>query len=114
MDDYDWVRSLGWSIHSVILILSNRSASAGAVASFCTNPLDLIKLRLQIQRGKIRTLSSQQHYTGVLDGLQKTIRTEGSRALFKGAGARMAFHAPSTAITIALYERCKSMAKEVL
>ena len=34
-------------------------------------------------------------------------RHEGVRGLWRGAGARMAFHAPMTAISITLFEECK-------
>lgn len=34
-------------------------------------------------------------------------RNEGAMALFKGASARIAFHAPSTAITMSLFESCR-------
>ena len=42
-------------------------------------------------------------------GLFKHIyRSEGVAGLFRGAGARILFHAPSTAITMALFETCQS------
>ena len=89
------------------------SATAGALASFFTNPLDLVKLRLQIQRRDAAiNKNAVASYTGVADGFKKTIVNEGLGGLFKGAGARMAFHAPSTALTIALFERCKSIVSE--
>uniref|UniRef100_M4BDY7 Uncharacterized protein n=1 Tax=Hyaloperonospora arabidopsidis (strain Emoy2) TaxID=559515 RepID=M4BDY7_HYAAE len=79
---------------------------AGATASFLTNPLDLIKLRLQVQRA-YTTDAAPAAYRGIVDGLTQVIRTEGVPALYKGAGARIAFHAPSTAITMSLFESCR-------
>ncbi|DAZ99506.1 TPA: hypothetical protein N0F65_005378 [Lagenidium giganteum] len=90
------------------------AATAGAAASFLTNPLDLIKLRLQVQRAGAADTTSAAMYTGVVDGLTKVIRTEGVLALFKGAGARVAFHAPSTAITMSLFESCRQFYAELL
>lgn len=89
-------------------MLLTSSAIAGAGASLLTNPLDLVKLRLQIQRRTCERHTPSTSYTGVWDGLGQTVRSEGIPGLFKGAGARMAFHAPSTALTIALFERYSS------
>ena len=41
---------------------------------------------------------------GMLHGLQQIIKVEGAPALFKGVGARMAFHGPATAVSMACYE----------
>lgn len=82
------------------------SASAGALASVLTNPLDLVKLRLQIQRYKGASYTGVA-YRGVFHALTSVATTSGFRGLWRGAGARVAFHVPNTAITFAVYERCK-------
>jgi len=89
-------------------------AVAGAGASFCTNPLDMVKLRLQVQRHQESpdVKRGSQHlqgerYNNSIDGLRKLFRGEGFRGLFRGAGARMAFHAPATAVNMALFEKFK-------
>jgi len=96
------------------------SAAAGAVASLTTNPLDLIKLRIQVQRG----LLSRQVVTGsdntmlgyrTLSSSFTTIyRSEGYRGFFRGSFARILFHIPNVAITMSTYEVCKSYARSVL
>lgn len=112
-------------------------AVAGTFSSFITNPLDLVKLRIQIQRRQkyqmahmlqanspslsttnINTINNNIHshflenpfnfrYKNTLDGLIQVIKNEGFPALFRGATARMAFVAPSTAITISLVDILK-------
>jgi hypothetical protein len=93
------------------------SAAAGAGASVLTNPLDLVKLRLQVQRASVgasATPSLDFGYTGLVQGLGKMLREEGGRAMFRGALTRVAFHAPTTAITMALFETCKSSVQGLL
>ena len=81
------------------------ATASGAVASFITNPLDLIKLRLQVQRGSAQ--SSQFMYTGFFHALSTIRRQEGAAALFRGVGARILFFAPSSAITMSIFEMAK-------
>lgn len=73
------------------------SASAGALASFLTSPLDLAKLRLQVQRapgssGPIALTA----YRGVTDCLLQAYHRGGLRGLFRGAGARVLHFVPAT------------------
>ncbi|KAG5183809.1 mitochondrial carrier domain-containing protein [Tribonema minus] len=97
------------------------SAAAAAGASFLTNPLDMCKLRLQVQRGNLAACaactapspasssSSAQTFLGFFDCLQRTYAQQGARGLFKGAGARVAFHTPAAAVTMMCYEQCKAL-----
>lgn len=79
------------------------SALAGSVASFITSPLDMAKLRLQVQRGGMSTTN----YRNIGHGLREIFNEGGVALLWRGATARMAFHAPSTAISMTTFEMCK-------
>ena len=46
--------------------------------------------------------------------LKKVYRDDGIRGLYRGAGARVLFHTPSTAITMAVFEECKKRWTQVL
>jgi hypothetical protein len=81
-------------------------AAAGAAASVLTNPMDIAKLRLQVQRGG-RGHGFAFGYRNMFDGMRQIWLAEGARGLFKGVGARVLFHSPATALTIALYEQLK-------
>jgi len=92
------------------------SVGAGAAASWLTSPLDMAKLRIQIQRGGGRTsntvskgaAASNLIYRGMIDCLLQTHRAEGVRGLFRGAVARVIHCVPSMAITMTCYETCCS------
>lgn len=91
------------------------SAGAGALASWLTSPLDMAKLRLQVQRGRAATAAGDStpsnqsvQYRGMMDCLQSAYREDGVRALFRGAGARVLHFAPATTITMTCYEKCRS------
>lgn len=81
-------------------------ALAGAFASFLTTPLDMAKLRLQVQRSGS---GFHFHYANILHGMRDIWHTEGARGLFKGVGARMLFQAPLTAITMSTFESVKNL-----
>lgn len=81
------------------------SCSAGTLASWLTSPLDMAKLRLQIQRGKLaNTEPGQVAYRGVADCLKSAYRDGGWSGLFRGAGARVLHFAPAMTITMTSYD----------
>lgn len=97
----------GWQLATACL--------AGGGASLLTNPLDLTKLRLQVQRASGGAGDAVPfQYRNMWHGLQLIVAEEGWRALLRGAGARIAYHAPATAITMTLFERCKGVASHLL
>jgi len=81
------------------------SAAAGGLSGLLTNPFDVVKLRLQLQRG---TPSDNTHYQGFFDGFRQILKQEGIRGLLKGCTARVVFFAPSLAISMAVMEECKA------
>lgn len=87
--------------------------AAGSLASFITNPLDLAKLRIQVERsggrGEGWNSNAVFRYGNVLDGIRKIHSEEGLRGMFKGVFPRMMFHGPATALTITLYESLKQV-----
>ncbi|KAF0683609.1 Aste57867_24375 [Aphanomyces stellatus] len=94
------------------LLACSMTASAGA--SLVTNPLDLVKLRLQIERMHASSSSVTPRYVNTFQGLQRVAMEEGVLGLWKGVGARIAFQAPLTGLTLALYEKCKAVCATVV
>eukprot|EP00922_Rhytidocystis_sp_ex-Travisia-forbesii_P061106 GHVS01090610.1.p1 GENE.GHVS01090610.1~~GHVS01090610.1.p1 ORF type:complete len:353 (+),score=23.94 GHVS01090610.1:147-1205(+) len=83
---------------------------AGALASWITTPLDVVKLRLQVQRGWAGSKASRRTeflYEGFFQGLRKLFSEEGLRGAYRGSLIRSCYHTPATAITIATMERIR-------
>ncbi|KAL0481154.1 hypothetical protein AKO1_012594, partial [Acrasis kona] len=76
-------------------------AISGMVAAAVTNPLDVVKTRLQIQ-GK--ATSSEHHYRGIFHAFSSIIRNEGLKSLLKGVGPRTVSVIPATAISMGAFE----------
>lgn len=88
------------------------SCTAGGLASWLTSPLDMAKLRLQIQRGNQATNANTITYRGMVDCLQHTYRSEGVGGLFRGAGARVLHFAPAMTITMTCFETFRDFFEE--
>jgi solute carrier family 25 folate transporter 32 len=61
-------------------------AVAGGVVTYMTNPLDVVRTRLQTQSMKAQAYQ----YTSAWQTIREIVKTEGGRALFKGATPRLA------------------------
>jgi len=77
-------------------------AIAGATAGAFTNPLDVVKTRLQTQ-GEV----GARRYLGMKHALQVIYSEEGWMGLLRGIRARVYFHAPAAAICWTTYEFTK-------
>lgn len=77
--------------------------AAGFLTSLATNPIWVVKVRLQLQSAQV---SHASHYTGFLDGLRSIAREEGVRGLYKGIGPSL-WLVSHGAIQFTLYEKGK-------
>ncbi|KAF2077064.1 hypothetical protein CYY_001631 [Polysphondylium violaceum] len=82
---------------------------AGTVAAAVTCPLDVVKTRIQVQRG-----TEERVYKGLFDGFKTILKEEGPRAFVKGMSSRILWIAPGNALTIASYEQLKYFFKGFL
>merc|ERR1712087_166489 len=84
------------------------ACSAGAIAAVVTNPLDMVKLRMQVQRGGIYNFG----YRHIFHGLYQCVQSEGVKSLFHGSFARVAFWVPNLAVNLTLYEACTNFYRQ--
>ncbi|XP_075036744.1 electrogenic aspartate/glutamate antiporter SLC25A12, mitochondrial [Mixophyes fleayi] len=85
--------------HIGALQLLTAGAIAGVPAASLVTPADVIKTRLQVA-----ARAGQTTYNGVIDCFRKILKEEGSRAFWKGAGARVFRSSPQFGVTLVTYE----------
>lgn len=90
------------------------SAIAGALASIITNPLDLVKLRMQVQRASSTYKPEEAVYKNLLQGLIHVGKTEGISGLYKGSLARALYHSPTTALSMSFLEMIKPTVRRLM
>ncbi|XP_048590315.1 mitochondrial adenine nucleotide transporter ADNT1 [Nematostella vectensis] len=78
-------------------------AVAGAVAQSGTYPLDVVRRRMQMERGE-----GMFKYSSTWDGFKVIVRSEGFIGLFKGMWPNLLKVAPTIGIQFAVYEVSKS------
>lgn len=88
---------------------------SGTVASLLTNPLDLVKVRMQVQRAEMSLRNDGQlekgrfGYRNVFHGISQAVQTEGMLSLWKGCGSRILHMAMQAAINLSLLEKLRGM-----
>lgn len=71
------------------------------------NPLEMAKLRMQVERAGRANGVRVFGYKHLVDGLEQIVRKEGWMALGKGSAAKVLYAAPNTAICMGLAEYFK-------
>ena len=79
------------------IALAGTSACCGASV---TNPVDVVKIRMQVEKGK---------YPGMLSGMWTVGKSEGVRGLYKGIGASLCREASYSGIRFGAYESFKEL-----
>ncbi|XP_046882406.1 solute carrier family 25 member 34 [Hypomesus transpacificus] len=74
-----------------------------------TNPLEVVKTRLQLQ-GELQTRGSyQRHYRGVIQALWVVGRTDGLRGLQKGLSAGLLYQGLMNGVRLGFYSYCEAL-----
>ena len=84
-------------------------ALACCAACVFTNPLEVVKTRLQLQ-GELRARGSyQRHYRGVLQALWVVGRTDGLRGLQKGLSVGLMYQGMMNGVRLGSYSYCEAL-----
>ncbi|XP_028303619.1 solute carrier family 25 member 34 [Gouania willdenowi] len=84
-------------------------ALACSAACVFTNPLEVVKTRLQLQ-GELRARGSyQRHYRGVLQALWVVGRTDGLRGLQKGLSVGLIYQTVMNGVRLGSYSYCEAL-----
>ncbi len=77
---------------------------AGVAVSFCTTPVEMVKRRLQM---------ANSNFSGVLDCVRQTYRTDGMRGFYRGHSSSVLREAPGNACYFAVYEfACRALSHD--
>jgi hypothetical protein len=79
-----------------------------ALGQTASHPLDLLKVRLQVQGAGPGNVKAKQ-YTGIASGLMHVVRTEGLRGCYKGWQAAVLREFSYSGLRIGLYEPVKNL-----
>ncbi|KAJ5899873.1 Mitochondrial carrier protein RIM2 [Penicillium taxi] len=101
---------LGYGDDSV-LIHAQAAITAGIATATATNPIWLVKTRLQLDRAQSAT--GARRYRNSLDCVRQVVRHEGIKGLYKGLSASY-LGSVETALHLVMYERLKKTFSEQL
>ncbi|KAI1827024.1 mitochondrial carrier domain-containing protein [Xylaria intraflava] len=82
------------------------AAAAGIATATATNPLYLVKTRLQLDKSRAGAAMAARRYNGSLDCLRQVLQKEGVPGLYRGLGASY-LGVVETVVYLVLYERLK-------
>ncbi|GMH32952.1 hypothetical protein BSKO_00786 [Bryopsis sp. KO-2023] len=94
--------------------VSNAIAGAlsGCVSRLAVGPLDVIKIRFQVQLEPIKK-ATQSHYTGMLQAFRVIVKEEGLAGLWRGTVPGLLLTVPYTAVQFVTVTRCKEIASRM-
>jgi hypothetical protein len=87
---------------------------ASCLSTVLTNPLDLVKLRMQVQRASGDYTSDKAVYRNMLQGLFVITKNEGIKGLYRGSVARALYNTPTGAISMTLLEVMKPIVRKAI
>jgi solute carrier family 25 folate transporter 32 len=77
--------------------------AAGVLTALILHPIDLVKVRLQVQDGRTRA----ENYRGIRDAVSRIWRSEGARGFYRGVGPACWGSGASWGLYFFFYESCK-------
>ncbi|KAK4041776.1 mitochondrial carrier domain-containing protein [Parachaetomium inaequale] len=106
-------RSLGCQ-EDAALVHAQAAVAAGLATATATNPIWLVKTRLQLDASRAQAAgSAARRYKNSLDCVRQVLRQEGVRGLYRGLSASYLGTA-ETALHLVLYEQLKLLSRRAL
>ncbi|KAF4119592.1 solute carrier family 25 (mitochondrial aspartate/glutamate transporter), member 12/13 [Geosmithia morbida] len=104
-------KATGTLLHGVLESVYNfgLGSVAGAFGAFMVYPIDLVKTRMQNQRG---AQPGQRLYKNSIDCFQKVVRNEGFRGLYSGVLPQLVGVAPEKAIKLTVNDLVRGATKD--
>ncbi|KFH44412.1 putative mitochondrial carrier-like protein [Hapsidospora chrysogenum ATCC 11550] len=92
------------------VVHAQAAIAAGLATATFTNPIWLVKTRLQLDKARMRSggITATRQYRNSLDCVRQVVRAEGVRGLYRGLSASY-LGTVETAMHLVLYERLKVM-----
>jgi len=90
------------------------SATGALIAETVTLPTDVAKVRLQVQVSAQSAAGVVPRYTGFMDCLMKTARSEGPQAMWKGLAPALVRQVSYTSLSLVIYEPIRDFYSSVL
>lgn len=88
------------------------SSASGFIASIVTNPLDIVKTRMQVQRAELKTdstlVNGRYGYRNIFHGLYLLCSQEGVVGCFRGAYARITYLSMQSILALTLLESVRN------
>lgn len=88
------------------MVHAHAATAAGVATATATNPIQLVKTRLQLDKTQSKGVVAGQRYNGSIDCARKVIKQEGIKGLYRGLSASY-LGTIETALHLVLYEQLK-------
>ncbi|KAI7835819.1 hypothetical protein COHA_010286 [Chlorella ohadii] len=99
-------------IEANALLTAVAGALAGAVARFVVGPLDVLKIRFQVQLEPIAAGVKTSHYTSMRQALVTIVKEEGIKGLWRGTVPGQLLTVPYTAVQFVALQQCRALARQ--
>lgn len=93
--------------------LSVAGAFSGLVSRCLVAPLDVLKIRFQVQAG-LNNVGTVSRYMGILQATNSIVREEGARALWRGNGVALVLYGAYMAVQFPAYSAIRASASSRL
>jgi len=114
---YGSCKSFGTAVigyrEDAVLLHAQAAIAAGIATATATNPIWLVKTRLQLDRSQSSSGAVTKRYQSTIDCVRKVVRQEGIRGLYRGLSASY-LGTVETALHLVLYEQLKVVYRKML